>query len=73
MTIDRIAVESDSGFCYSLELLVKCHRLGWPVSDVSAKWFERKQGASRFQVLVHTIYGLLVRMEVRKVPVVTLR
>ena len=49
--IDTIAVESDSGFCYSLELLVKCHRLGWPVADVPAKWFERKQGASRFQVL----------------------
>jgi hypothetical protein len=23
-----IAVESDRGFCYSIELLVKCHRLG---------------------------------------------
>ena len=49
--IDRVEIESDSGFCYSLELLVKCHRLGWPVSDVPAKWIERRQGASRFQVL----------------------
>jgi dolichol-phosphate mannosyltransferase len=49
--IDRIEIESDSGFCYSLEMLVKCHRLGWPVADVPAKWFERKQRASRFQVL----------------------
>jgi glycosyltransferase involved in cell wall biosynthesis len=49
--IDSIEIESDSGFCYSLELLVKCHRLGWPVADVPAKWFERNQGASRFQVL----------------------
>jgi len=49
--VDRIQVESDRGFVYSLELLVKCHRLGWPVADVPAKWFERKQGASRFQVL----------------------
>jgi glycosyltransferase involved in cell wall biosynthesis len=49
--IDTIEVESDRGFCYSLELLVKCHRLGWPVADVPAKWFERTQGASRFQVL----------------------
>lgn len=49
--IDNIEVESDSGFCYSLELLVKAHRLGWPVADVPAQWFERKQGASRFQVL----------------------
>lgn len=49
--IDGIAVESDSGFCYSIELLVKCHRLGWPVAEVPAKWFERKQGQSRFRVM----------------------
>jgi dolichol-phosphate mannosyltransferase len=49
--IDNIEVESDSGFCYSLEMLVKAHRLGWPVVDVPAQWFERKQGGSRFKVL----------------------
>lgn len=49
--IDHIEVESDLGFCYSLEMLVKCHRLGWLVADVPAQWFERKQGTSRFQVL----------------------
>lgn len=49
--IDRIEIESDSGFCYSLELLVKSHRLGLTVADVPAQWFERSQGSSRFQVL----------------------
>jgi len=49
--IDSIAVESDSGFCYSIELLVKCHRLGWPVAEVPAQWFERTEGASRFRVI----------------------
>jgi dolichol-phosphate mannosyltransferase len=49
--IEHIEIESTIGFCYSLELLVKCHRLGWPIVDVPAKWIERKQGASRFQVL----------------------
>jgi len=49
--VDSIDVESDSGFCYSLEMLVKSHRLGWTVADVPAQWFERAQGASRFQVL----------------------
>ena len=44
-------IESDSGFCYSIELLVKCHRLGWPVAEVPAQWFERKAGESRFRVL----------------------
>ena len=49
--IDAIAVESDSGVCYSIELLVKCHRLGWPVAEVPAQWIERTKGASRFRVL----------------------
>ena len=49
--IERIPVESERGFCFSIELLVKCHRLGWPVGEVPARWFERKHGASRFRVL----------------------
>jgi glycosyltransferase involved in cell wall biosynthesis len=49
--IDRIAVESDQGFCYSIELLVKAHRLGWRIGEVPALWFERKHGTSRFRVL----------------------
>jgi len=47
--IEGIEIEADSGFCCSLEILVKCHRLAWV--DVPAKGFERKQGASRFRVL----------------------
>jgi glycosyltransferase involved in cell wall biosynthesis len=49
--MDEIAIESDRGFCYSIELLVKAHRLGWRIGEVPAKWFERTQGKSRFQVL----------------------
>ena len=49
--IDRIQVESDEGFCYSIELLVKAHRLGWRIGDVPALWYERKAGQSRFRVL----------------------
>lgn len=49
--IDRIEIESDQGFCYSIELLVKAHRLGWRVGEVPARWFERQHGASRFRVL----------------------
>jgi glycosyltransferase involved in cell wall biosynthesis len=50
-TIERIAIESDQGFCYSIELLVKAHRLGWKISEIPAVWFERKHGKSRFKVL----------------------
>ena len=49
--ISSIPVESNRGFCYSIELLVKCHRLGWRIGEVPARWIERSQGASRFQVL----------------------
>jgi glycosyltransferase involved in cell wall biosynthesis len=49
--IERIEVESDRGFCYSIELLVKAHRLGWRIGEVPALWFERQRGTSRFRVL----------------------
>jgi dolichol-phosphate mannosyltransferase len=49
--IDGIAVESDQGFCYSIELLVKAHRLGWRIGEVPVRWFERRHGESRFRVL----------------------
>jgi len=49
--MDEIVVESDRGFCYSIELLVKCHRLGWRIGEIPAQWFERAHGSSRFRVI----------------------
>jgi dolichol-phosphate mannosyltransferase len=49
--IEQIPVESEDGFCYSIELVVKAHRLGWRIGEVPALWFERKHGTSRFRVL----------------------
>jgi dolichol-phosphate mannosyltransferase len=49
--LDEIAIESDRGFCYSIELLVKCHRLGWPIAELAAQWHERVRGTSRFRVM----------------------
>lgn len=49
--IDRIEIESDQGFCYSIEMLVKAHRLGWRVAEVPALWYERQRGTSRFRVV----------------------
>jgi dolichol-phosphate mannosyltransferase len=49
--VERIPVESEAGFCYSIELLVKAHRLGWGIAEVPVRWFERRHGASRFQVI----------------------
>jgi dolichol-phosphate mannosyltransferase len=49
--ISQIEIESTRGFCYSIELLVKCHRLGWRIGEVPARWFPRAHGPSRFQVI----------------------
>lgn len=49
--LDTIPIESTVGFAYSIELLVKAHRLGWRIGEVPAEWHERRAGKSRFQVL----------------------
>ena len=49
--LDRARIESSAGFAYGIELLVKCHRLGWNIADVPAAWFERTSGRSRFRVI----------------------
>lgn len=51
--LDQIKVESTEGFTYSIEYLVKAHRLGWKIGEVPTRWYERKQGQgkSRFKVL----------------------
>src|SRR5262249_55861421 len=42
--LDTVHIESTEGFSYSIELLVKCHRLGWPIAEVPAQWHERTAG-----------------------------
>ena len=49
--LDTIPIQSTVGFAYSIELLVKAHRLRWRISEVPAAWLERRAGKSRFQVL----------------------
>jgi glycosyltransferase involved in cell wall biosynthesis len=49
--IRTIPLESDRGFTYSIELLVKTHRLRWRICEVPFEWHERTAGRSRFRVL----------------------
>jgi dolichol-phosphate mannosyltransferase len=49
--LDGIEIETKKGFAFSLELLVKCHRLGWSVAEVPAKGIERNEEKSRFQII----------------------
>ncbi len=46
--LDTVKIESTAGFTYAVELLMKCHRLGWQISEVPALWLKRQKGASRF-------------------------
>jgi dolichol-phosphate mannosyltransferase len=49
--IEQIPIESKLGFSYSIELLVKCNRLGWEITEVPAQWYERTHGKSRFSII----------------------
>lgn len=46
----QIPIESREGHAYSIELLVKSHRLGWRIGEVPADWVDRKDKKSRFRV-----------------------
>jgi len=63
--LNEVQIESKVGFAYSLELLVKCHRLRKKITEVPALWEERSEGESRFklfkwipQYLKWYLYGL---------------
>ncbi|HCM76620.1 MAG TPA: glycosyl transferase family 2 [Cytophagales bacterium] len=49
--LNTIQIESSLGFTYSIELLVKCHRIGWKIGEVPANWVEREKGKSNFKIL----------------------
>ena len=48
--LEAVTIESSQGFTYSIELLAKCHRLNWTISEIPAKWHERGSGSSRFRL-----------------------
>ena len=63
--LNEVEIDSKIGFAYSLELLVKCHRLKKKIAEVPALWEERSEGKSRFklfrwipQYLKWYLYGL---------------
>jgi len=63
--LNEVEIESKVGFAYSLELLAKCNRLRYKITEIPAHWEERSIGMSRFKVfkwlpqyLKWYIYGL---------------
>jgi len=49
--LDAVELESTEGFTYAIELVAKAHRLGLRLDEIPAKWYERREGESRFQIL----------------------
>lgn len=49
--LNTVEIESKVGFAYSLELLAKCNRLKFKISEIPAQWEERSEGSSRFKIL----------------------
>ena len=48
--LNEVNIESKVGFAYSLELLAKCNRLNYKISEIPAQWEERSEGSSRFKL-----------------------
>jgi len=48
---DGIKIESDGGFEYNLEVVVKAHKKGLKISEVPATWRDRAVGKSKFKLL----------------------
>ena len=78
--LESVLIESNQGFTYSLELLVKCNRLGWQIGEVPAQWFERVKGTSRFRIIQWVprylkwyFYGLRTKWLSRKPETVKVR
>ena len=48
--ITTINIESKVHFAFSLEMLVKCHRLKLKISEIPAQWEERSEGSSSLKI-----------------------
>ena len=71
--INRFNIESELGFAYSLELLVKAERNGYKIKQLPSQWLEREIGSSNFKIfrwlkqyLKWYFYGLLTNFVINK-------
>ena len=47
---NNLSYATTEGWYFSIELLVKTHRLRWKIGEVPSQWYERTAGQSRFRV-----------------------
>ena len=50
--VDTFEIESNLGFAYSLELLVKTERAGYKICQIPSQWIERTVGSSKFKIFM---------------------
>ena len=48
--INKVGIESKTGFAYSLELLVKAKKYNFNICEIPSKWEERTLGSSKFKI-----------------------
>ncbi len=48
--LNSILIESNKGFAFSMELLVKAKRLRLKIAELPVRWEERAYGSSRFRI-----------------------
>mgnify|MGYP001562905565 CR=1 FL=1 len=48
---DGIKIESDGGFEYNLEVIVKAFKKGYKITEIPAVWRDRTTGKSKFKLL----------------------
>ena len=72
--IEAINIESDGGWEYAMETVIKAHFAGFKIGDVPSVWRDRTQGRSKFKLLKWLpkylkwyAWGILCRFSDRKV------
>ena len=74
--IDSIGIESDGGWEYSCEIIVKAHHQGFKISEVPTVWRDRSFGKSKFKLLKWLpkylrwyLYGIYLRLNIDRLTV----